>query len=124
MLGHDFNRGSADLSAALRGNQEYRYLDNPEEKTVVRITDGLLELQKKDAGRGKVTQVSIGGYTGHTGIPVGRIVSFVALFPVKLLTAPIIDAAGRAMWDNMIRRTSVLFEGETRRQSSRGTSCG
>jgi hypothetical protein len=113
MLGHDINRGYADISAALRENQEYRFLDNPEEKTVVRITDGMLDQQKQDAGKRTVTELSIGGYTGHTGIPIARIVSFVVFFPVKLLTAPIIDAAGRAMWQNMIRRTSVLFEGET-----------
>ena len=113
MLGHEAHRVYADLSAALKVHQEYRFLDNPEEKTVVRITDGMLDERAHDARHEKATELSIGGYTGHTGIPIDRIVSYLVFFPAKLLTAPIIDAAGRAMWQNMIRRTSVLFEGET-----------
>jgi pimeloyl-ACP methyl ester carboxylesterase len=35
--------------------------------------------------------------------------SYVITFPLKLLTAPLIDALGKSAWDNMSRRTQTMF---------------
>jgi pimeloyl-ACP methyl ester carboxylesterase len=35
--------------------------------------------------------------------------SYVVTFPLKLLTAPLIDAMGKSAWDNMSRRTQSMF---------------
>ncbi len=35
--------------------------------------------------------------------------SYVITFPLKLVTAPLIDAMGKSAWDNMSRRTQTMF---------------
>ena len=53
--------------------------------------------------------LSIGSDERTWGSQCGYFTSYVVTLPLKLVTAPVIDAFGKSAWDNMSRRTQTMF---------------
>jgi hypothetical protein len=108
---HSYNRDSADFDAWVHHKPEWRWLHNVEESEVVKLTDALLK--DYDANPGTAIPVSIGGVGGVSADSDYRSVTGVLLTPAKAFFAPVIDHAGQPGWENMSRRTLVMFDGPT-----------
>jgi pimeloyl-ACP methyl ester carboxylesterase len=114
---HDFNRIVADVSAVTHHDKDgkpeldRRWTDNPEEQRSVLLTGYLLEQYRDPQANAKAMPISVGSYEGQPNDSVDRLITYVLFWPFKLVTAPIIDGGGQPMWENMSRRTNIMFEG-------------
>jgi len=108
-VAHDASRASADLSAFTHDDPVRRWVDNPEEAKTVLVTDALLKKYRKDPNH----EIALSMGEVQRGNDWGRALGYVLTVPLKFGESWLIDAAGKAAWDNMSRRTLMLFEGPT-----------
>lgn len=58
----------------------------------------------------KVSQVTIDSFSGETAVV--KTASWLGTLPLRLAAAPALDGFGAGAWDNILRRTSVLFNSD------------
>ena len=105
----DVTVGRADLAALAQGDPERHWLDNDLQHELVSGYAELRRLYKEDAAKNMA--VSLGAAELRAARLAWRGTTYVLTSPTKFLLSPVIDGAGKASWDNMSRRTLILFEG-------------
>ena len=66
-------------------------------------------LARASSGTRPGLHLSIGSDRAHVAEPMRLFHKLCRYFPLKLATAPVIDACGKSAWDNMSRRTQTMF---------------
>ncbi len=69
-------------------------------------------LLRRERTNANAMHVSLGHFERHTGDDLTRLGTYIATLPTKVATMGLIDALGKNAWDNMLRRTPLLFQTE------------
>ncbi len=96
------------------GNDDKRkqlWVDHPRLAGTVELFQALLRRYRADPKN--QINISIGEEEVDPGEVAARFGLYFLTLPVKLATSPLIDGGGTPAWDNMSRRTLMMFEGPT-----------
>ena len=100
---------SSQLVLAAQGKRGNAWLRHPRLRGAKELYDTLRD--RYEANPKTEINISIGGERASRWQAAARVFTYALTLPLKLLTSPIIDGGGTPAWDNMSRRTLMMFEG-------------
>jgi pimeloyl-ACP methyl ester carboxylesterase len=108
----DLQAGASDvLLLAPNTPSDKRWFRHPRLEDTVRMTSALQAQYSADSD--KSIQISTGDEEVSAKELHWLAVRYFGMLPFKFVTSPLLDGLGTPAWDNMSRRTQVMFEGST-----------